>query len=76
MKDRTQEETIKALQKELLVQQKINKEIRITNDNLHRRIDSLKQGSVEMIEEEARNKFNMVGEGETFIDFKVHSNSD
>lgn len=72
-KDREQEETIQNLQKELVIQQQKNHEIYETNEKLHQRIDSLRRGSVEMIEEEARDKFNMIGEGETFIDFEPAS---
>lgn len=75
-KDREQEDSIQNLQKELLIQRQENQKMRETNDKLHRRIDSLKRGSVEMIEEEARDKFGMVGEGETFIDFESSPKED
>lgn len=69
-KDQEQEKTIVNLQKELVIQQQENAKMIGSNAQLRRRIDSLKRGSVEMIEEEARDNFGMVGEGETFYDFK------
>ncbi len=61
---------IRDLQKQLVIQQQENNVMQEANTELRRRIDSLKRGSVDMIEEEARNNFGMVGEGETFFDFK------
>ncbi|PIE42280.1 MAG: cell division protein FtsB [Gammaproteobacteria bacterium] len=66
-KDRRQEQEIIDLQKELSIQQTENEKIAQINRDLRQKIDSLKQGSKEMIEEEARNGFGMVGEGETFF---------
>lgn len=68
-KDHTQEQEIRALQKELILQQEENEKIASTNDDLRKKIDSLKRGGYEMIEEEARNGFGMVGKGETFYHF-------
>lgn len=69
-KDHKQEQLIINLQKELTLQQQENAKIAQVNKDLHQKIDSLKQGSREMIEEEARNSFNMVGPGETFYHFE------
>lgn len=65
-KDHQQEKAIKALQKELHIQQQENAEIAKTNMDLQEKIASLKRGSYEMIEEEARNNWGMVGEDETY----------
>ncbi|PID63554.1 MAG: cell division protein FtsB [Gammaproteobacteria bacterium] len=72
-KDIQQEQTIMGLQQQLIIQQKENMTMAETNAELRTRIDSLKRGSVEMIEEEARDNFGMVGEGETFYDFDPKS---
>ncbi len=69
-KDRMHEQTIINLQNELVLQQQENANIALINDKLKRKINSLKQGSLEMIEEEARSGFGMVGEGETFFHFE------
>lgn len=69
-KDHTQEREIIGLQEELALQQQENAKISRVNSDLKKKIDSLKQGSLEMIEEEARNGFGMVGEGETFYHFQ------
>ncbi len=69
-KDRIQEIEIRELQEQLVQQQQENDVLAQSNDELHQKIDSLKQGSREMIEEEARNGFGMVGEGETFYHFE------
>lgn len=69
-KDHDQEIKIKALQKQLTGQQQENAMLAESNTELRQKIDSLKQGSMEMIEEEARNGFGMVGEGETFYHFE------
>lgn len=68
-KDYTQEQTIQGLQQDLQVQQAENAKMLATNAELRRRINSLKRGSVEMVEEEARNKFGMVRDGETYFNF-------
>lgn len=65
-KDRAQEVAIKALQEELKIQQQENAVIAEMNADLKEKINSLKRGSYEMIEEEARNNWGMVGEDETF----------
>ncbi len=69
-KEREQVKTIESLKRQLITQKQENTEMKTMNDDLRRRIDSLKRGSVEMIEEEARDNFGMVGEGETFFEFK------
>ncbi len=69
-KDHAQEIEIKALQQQLSIQQQENTVLSRSNSELREKIDSLKQGSMEMIEEEARNGFGMVGEGETFYHFE------
>ena len=69
-KDHHQENEVIGLQKELSLQQKENATMSGVNNNLKQKIDSLKQGSMEMIEEEARNNFGMVGEGETYYRFE------
>lgn len=69
-KDHSQEAEIKALQKQLTIQQQENTVLSESNTELRQKIDSLKQGSMEMIEEEARNGFGMVGEGETYYHFE------
>lgn len=69
-KDNAQEQQIVSLQKQLHAQQQENAIISQLNNELKQKIDSLRQGSLEMIEEEARNGFGMVGEGETFYHFK------
>lgn len=69
-KDHSQEQEIRALQNELALQQQENAKIAKTNGDLRQRIDSLKRGGFEMIEEEARNGFGMVGKGETFYHFE------
>ncbi len=68
-KDAQQEQNIVALQKELQIQRQENNKTAMINKDLKQKIESLKQGSVDMIEEEARSDFGMVGEGETFIHF-------
>lgn len=70
-KDYVQEQKIQGLQQNLQMQQTENAKMVETNAELRRRIDSLKRGGVEMIEEEARDNFGMVREGETFYDFGV-----
>lgn len=70
-KDYVQEQKIQGLQQNLQMQQTENAKMAETNAELRRRIDSLKRGGVEMIEEEARDNFGMVREGETFYDFGV-----
>lgn len=70
VKDREQEHLIQGLQIERQLQLQENAKMRTINADLRRRIESLKRGSVEMIEEEARDNFGMVGEGETYFDFK------
>lgn len=72
-KDRDQEQKIRELQKELLIQQQENAKMNSSNAKLRQRINSLKRGSVEMIEEKARDNFSMVSEGETFFDFQATS---
>ncbi|PID66398.1 MAG: cell division protein FtsB [Gammaproteobacteria bacterium] len=69
-KDHQQEEQIQALQKQLAIQRQENNVLSQSNTELRQKIDSLKQGSTEMIEEEARSGFGMVGEGETFYHFE------
>lgn len=69
-KDHDQEREIISLQKELLIQQQENAAIAQSNAQLRQKINSLKQGSMEMIEEEARSGFGMVGEGETYFHFE------
>ncbi len=69
-KDHEQETEIKALQKQLTLQQQENTVLSRSNIELREKINRLKQGSMEMIEEEARNGFGMVGEGETFYHFE------
>ncbi len=69
-KDHKQEAEIKELQAQLIQQQQENSVLSQSNTELRQKIDSLKQGSTEMIEEEARNGFGMVGEGETFYYFE------
>lgn len=66
-KDRQQEIAIQSLQQELLIQQQENAAIAKINADLKEKIISLKRGSYEMIEEEARNNWGMVGENETFF---------
>ncbi len=68
-KDYQQEQTIISLQEQLLIQQREHVDIKETNAKLRSRINSLKRGSIEMLEEEARDSFGMVKEGETFYDF-------
>lgn len=69
-KDYLQEQEIRALQQELVIQQEENQRVAISNHELKQKIDSLKRGGYEMIEEEARHGFGMVGKGETFYHFK------
>ncbi len=68
-KDYQQEQTIIGLQEQLLIQQREHVNMTETNAKLRSRISSLKRGSIEMLEEEARDNFGMVKEGETFYDF-------
>ncbi|MBS9777338.1 MAG: septum formation initiator family protein [Gammaproteobacteria bacterium] len=70
-KDLKQEKTITSLHNELKIQMEENAKIAETNEKLRRKIQSLKQGSLEMIEEEARSGFGMVGKGETYYHFKT-----
>lgn len=65
-KDHQQEQQIRDWQSELATQRSENEKIQSTNDDLRHKIDSLKRGSHEMIEEEARDNFGMVGKDETF----------
>ncbi len=73
-KDAKQEQEIVALQKELQIQRQENNKTAMVNKDLKQKIESLKQGSTDMIEEEARSGFGMVGEGETFIHFDDKEN--
>lgn len=66
-KDHQQEKVIKELQHELQIQQQENVEIAKTNADLKDKITSLERGRSEMIEEEARKNWGMVGEDETFF---------
>lgn len=69
-KDRDQEREIVDLQKELQHQHEENEKISRVNEDLKNKIKSLKLGKNEMIEEEARGGFGMVGKGETFYHFE------
>lgn len=68
--DQVYEQEIRDLQQQLSLQQQENEKIADINDRLKQKIESLKLGSYEMIEEEARTGFGMVGEDETFFHFK------
>lgn len=65
-KDLNHETQIINLQKELTLLQQENEKIAKVNQDLKQKIESLKIGSLEMIEEKARNGFGMVSEGETY----------
>ncbi len=75
VKDRDNERLIQDLQTEHKIQLEENAKMQATNAELRRRIDSLKRGSVEMIEEEARDTFGMVGEDETYFDFNASADN-
>ncbi len=69
-KDYEQEQRIQGLLQDYQIQQAENAKMAQTNAELRRRIDSLKRGGFEMVEEEARDKFGMVGDGETYFNFE------
>ncbi len=65
-KDREQEKQIKQLQMELSSQLEENSKVKSINEGLRGKITSLKTGSHETIEEEARKGFGMVRDDETY----------
>jgi|GEM_PF-4420584 len=68
-----QQTQIKALKKELHIEIDKNTRIALVNDNLKEKINSLKHGDTQAIEEEARKNFGMIGENETFYHFDGNS---
>lgn len=76
VKDRDQERLIQDLQIEQQIQLQENAKMSQINNALRQRIESLKLGSVEMIEEEARDGFGMVREGEIYYNFKSIRDND